>query len=197
MSGILRLDLTGQIFGRLLVTERASNHKDGSILWKCKCECGSEKIIRAAYLRNGTTTSCGCFRKESVSKRRKTHGLTETRQYRIWSCMLTRCLNKTATNYYAYGGRGIKVCDEWLLFENFFKDMGTPNADESIDRIDVDGNYELSNCKWATKNEQAKNKRKVKVLNKDTFLTFLNLQEYLLEEQKKMLINNLFKNQHE
>lgn len=197
MARTTYFDLTGQVFGRLRITERFSTSEDGAVLWKCKCECGSEKIVRASNLRNRTTTSCGCLRKESVSKRRKTHGLTNTRPYRIWSSMITRCNNEKASNYYAYGGRGIKVCDDWLLFENFFKDMGMPNENQSIDRINVDGNYDPANCKWATKKEQAKNKRKVKVLNKDSFFIFLGSQKYLSEEHKKLLVTNLFENKYE
>lgn len=189
-------DLTGQQFGQLVVVERASEPARGPVLWKCICNCGIEKIVNSANLRNGTTNSCGCLRRLKASEKFKTHGMTSSPTYRAWSCMRTRCKNPRATNYSSYGGRGIDVCERWESFENFLQDMGTKPNDMTLDRINVNGNYEPKNCRWATKQEQAKNKRKCKLLNKDSLITFLKTQPYLEKEQIQMIANNLFKNQH-
>jgi hypothetical protein len=189
-------DLTGQQFGQLLVVERASEPARGAVFWKCICDCGVEKKVNSANLRNGTTNSCGCLRKLMASEKFKTHGMTNSATYRAWSGMRTRCKNPKAINYSSYGGRGIDVCQRWELFENFFQDMGEKPIGMTIDRIDVNGNYEPKNCRWATNQEQAKNKRKCKLLNKDSLVNFLKTQSYLEKEHIEMIANNLFKNQH-
>jgi hypothetical protein len=110
--------------------------------------------------------------------------------------MRTRCNNPRATNYLSYGGRGIDVCKRWESFENFFQDMGEKPTGMTLDRINVNGNYEPKNCRWATRQEQAKNKRKCKLLNKDSLIAFLTTQPYLVKEHIQMIADNLFKNQH-
>ncbi|MCR6112727.1 hypothetical protein HXA35_20565 [Bacillus sp. A301a_S52] len=127
----------------------------------CVCECGKEREVRLEYLRSGHTKSCGCILKELSNRIRKTHGLTGTRLYRIWSGMKARCYNKNRKSYKTYGALGVSVCEEWKDFEPFYK-WAMNNGYKSnltIERIDPYGNYEPSNCTWIPFEEQAKNKR--------------------------------------
>lgn len=121
----------------------------------CLCECGNEKIVMLTNLNNGSTTSCGCNRK-GVNKK---HGDTGSPEHRTWKNMKRRCDNPKGNRWMQYGGRGIKVCERWLnSYENFLEDMGRkPSPIHSIDRINVNGNYEPSNCRWATPKEQSNN----------------------------------------
>lgn len=154
-------DLTGQKFGSLTVLNRLPSIK-GRTKWLCVCDCGNFKEVESHNLQNGHTKSCGCLRKEITIKRNKTHDLSHTRLHNIWTGMKTRCYNKNAVKYPNYGGRGIKVCDEWLNDFMSFYDWAMANGyndNLTIDRIYVNGNYTPNNCRWITMEQQARNKR--------------------------------------
>lgn len=156
------IDLTGQKFGRLTVIERYGV-RDGHAAWMCECECGNRTVVNGRWLRAGRTTSCGCYHKEMLSERSTSHGMTNSRLYRIWHNMKNRCFYSGDKHFSDYGGRGITVCDEWKNSFEAFHDWAMPNgyADNlTIDRVDNDGNYEPSNCRWITMKEQCKNRTK-------------------------------------
>lgn len=161
------IDLTGKRFGRLVVLSKAEP-KSRQTAWLCLCDCGNEKICFGTNLKRGKTQSCGCLRTEMTVKRTFKHGHRRSektsKEYEAWWSMIARCENETDTNFHNYGARGIKVCQRWRnSFENFLADMGNkPTLKHSIERIDVNGNYEPSNCKWASKEEQMQNRRMLK-----------------------------------
>ena len=151
------IDITSRKFGRMTVLGVACKNKKGEYLWHCKCDCGTEKNVRAADLKNGKVVSCGCYRKEKAIK----HGLKHDRLYKIWIAIRQRCNNPKSDGFEYYGARGIKVCKEWDDFKSFH-DWSMSNGYEkhlTIDRIDVNGNYEPSNCRWVSEQVQGSNKR--------------------------------------
>lgn len=149
-------NLIGKKFGRWFVVSKTGIRK-GKSLWKCVCSCGNVVDVFGVSLTHGTSKSCGCNR----DYQHKKHGKYKTDEYRIWRGIINRCDNKNGPAYQNYGGRGIKVCERWKSnFENFLSDMGNrPSKKHSIDRIDVEGNYDPNNCRWATYTEQARNTR--------------------------------------
>ena len=160
------IDLTGQKFGRLLVIERAGSDKSKNATWLCACDCGNCIIVCRPHLRRGATVSCGCHRKAQNITARITHGGRKERLYTVWANMHARCGHESRPDYKHYGGRGITVCAEWKNYGNFRSwalangyDENAPFGECTIDRIDVNGNYEPTNCRWVDMAEQSRNKR--------------------------------------
>jgi hypothetical protein len=165
----IQLELTDQRFGKLLAIKK-SFKKSGLIYWECLCDCGKTHFVRSSLLVNGKVKSCGCLKFEANKGKyyARTHNQSNSKLYTKWKEMKGRCLNEKDKGYKNYGRRGITVCNDWLEFENFYNDMNTSYQEHcringtwktTLDRIDVDGNYNKDNCRWADWKGQANNRR--------------------------------------
>ena len=161
--------LVGHTFGRLTVICDVGRTKHKSVLWKCVCECGQETVLSSNVLKSSHTQSCGCYGREQalvrlggLHKINKVHGETHsnrTKEYKAWGSMKERCLKPSHPSYPRYGGRGVKICPQWAKnYLQFLGDMGRAKPGESLDRIDVDGDYSPENCRWADAKTQSRNK---------------------------------------
>jgi hypothetical protein len=153
-----RLSIIGDTYGELTVTAFAGVSKNKT-LWVCRCSCGEVLTVKGNALRTGNTKSCGHLVLDHAATLNRTHGCSGTRTHRIWKAMWTRCTNPRQRGAKHYVSRGITVCERWASFENFLADMGEAPPRCSIDRKDVNGNYEPGNCRWATYRTQARNSR--------------------------------------
>jgi hypothetical protein len=187
-----KLNLIGLRFEKLTVlSELLQRSNSGKVVFECQCDCGKIVHVVGSKLKNGWTKSCSCLQKEITSKRskidNKTHGFSRTSIYTTYHTMIARCYNPNTEAYKNYGGRGIKVCDRWLnSFENFAQDMGEkPDVKFSIERIDFNGNYEPSNCKWADNFEQENNK------STNVHITYQG-NDYTIAELSRMLNINYY-----
>ena len=151
-------DMLGLRFTRLAVVARAGSDSNGNAKWHCQCDCGNTTISSGFTLRNGQAKSCGCLTTEQLRARAPTHRMSNTATYHVWQHMFNRCYNPNNVRFHRYGGRGIKVCERWFSFENFYADMGErPSKAHSIDRADNDLGYSPDNCRWATRKTQDNN----------------------------------------
>lgn len=157
------IDLTGKQFNKLIVIKKDESGSFNRVAWVCKCDCGNITSIIGKDIKSGHSKSCGCNKIKAAinaGKSNITHGMTKTPEYNVWIHIIQRCYNTNNSNYHNYGGRGIIVCDRWKnSFEIFYKDMGPRLSDKhSLDRINNNGNYEPSNCRWTTMTEQNRNR---------------------------------------
>jgi hypothetical protein len=161
------IDLTGRTFGRWSVVKMSHKDKKSALFWACTCECGTQRAVAAGDLKRGRSLSCGCLTIEKSIARSTKHNMHRHPAYRSWLHMKNRCSNERNDGYYLYGGRGIKVCDKWdSSFEGFWEDMGpTWQKGHSIERKEVNGNYEATNCIWASSKVQANNRRSNRIIN--------------------------------
>lgn len=162
-------DLTGQAFERLTVHHLVGVSPLRKATWCCLCVCGRTVVVEGASLRSQNTRSCGCLVHETVNAGQfsRQHGKTGSRVFRIWSGMRNRCCNPRAVDFRRYGGRGITVCERWMVFAAFYADMGDPPRGTTLDRRDNNRGYDATNCRWATALEQGNNKRNNRMVTFD------------------------------
>jgi len=162
-TGAKMKDLTGKRFGNLTVIGFNSIKNKSNYYWNCKCDCGNTSVVQTGHLKNGSIKSCGCLRIKKITK----HNESKTKLYHVFQCMKDRCFNTNSPLYKYYGNRGITICKEWLENYEAFKAWANANNYKeglSIDRIDVNGNYEPSNCRWADAKTQNNNLRNNHIL---------------------------------
>lgn len=160
--------IIGQRFGKLRVLSFHHTAANRVAYFLTQCECGGEKITSISRLRNGSARSCGCLARSQVAALKRTHGMTNSREFTSWKDARARCSRKTRPEYPHYGGRGIRVCDAWnASFEQFYRDMGPCPDGMTLERMNVNGNYEPGNCVWASPAIQARNKRNSKLRQAD------------------------------
>lgn len=177
-------DISGQKFGRLTALHRLHNTK-GRVKWLCICDCGNLTEVVSTHLYSNHTKSCGCLNREPTKGHTK-HGKKNTRLYHVWIGMKQRCYNKNHKHYKHYGGRGIAVCSEWVDDFQAFYDWSINNGYEdnlTIDRMDVNGNYEPSNCRWVTMEQQNNNRRNT------VYLTYNGKTQTMKEWSKELNVN--------
>lgn len=163
-------DLTGKKFGRLTVIRELPERKNHSVLWLCRCECGNKVKVKSSNLNSGNSQSCGCLRVEHSIKAHQTHKSSDTKLFAVWCSMRFRCNNPNDKSYHNYGARGIRVCDEWTNSFSSFYNWALSNGYNdglTIDRINNDGNYEPSNCRWTSRKVQGNNSRKNRLITID------------------------------
>lgn len=168
MAGKPDMSLLQQRFNRLVVVAYAGSGK-----WDCACDCGGNKAVTTRDLKAGFVKSCGCLQRENgkrAAKSRVKHGMAGTPTYESWKAMRNRCSNPKNDSYPWYGGRGIRVCERWQSFDAFFADMGERPDGQTIDRIDPDGDYTPTNCRWATLGEQYASRRNHNQYTKETVI---------------------------
>jgi len=184
---MIRQDLTGQRFGRLLVIRKVEHPDKKNSRWLCRCDCGSEKDVRASHLKSGNVQSCGCFAREMSSQRSTKHGncIAKKRspEYLSWVAMMQRCYNKNHVAFEKYGEAGIQVCGSWHDFINFLNDMGNRPKNTSLERTNNNLGYFKENCKWASSSEQQNNRKN------NLKLTFQGLELTLMQWAKKINMN--------
>jgi len=156
---------------RLCIGDRFGRWTVGAFSGKrrvvCRCDCGNDKTVDLYSLLDGRSRSCGCLRAEMVAKKNTTHGMCGTSTYGSWSAMIARCTQPSVDRFEHYGGRGVRVCERWQDYAAFLADMGEKPDGMSLDRIDVNGDYEPGNCRWATALEQARNRRSTHLITVD------------------------------
>lgn len=162
-------DLTGRQFGRWRVVSYAGSDQYSKATWLCHCICGVERVVRKGLLLRGESQSCGCLNKEIIDKLKFKHGFAVRGQrypeYSVWAAMVQRCINPNHPAFQHYGARGITVCKRWLQFKNFITDMGQrPSKLYSLERVNNNESYCIGNCRWATKTEQQRNRRDVRLI---------------------------------
>lgn len=195
------IDIVGQKFGRLTVLKQSHKKqqikKNGNLgnfiyYYICKCDCGNTCIVEKFHLKYGHTQSCGCLKKEKIKKVNLKHGLEKSRLYHIWQGIKKRCLNPKEHNYSQYGAIGIKICDEWKENSKNFIDWALANGYQdslTIDRIDVNGNYEPSNCRWVNMKTQCRNRRNsIKISYQNEELLLIEWCEKLNLKYKKVYL---------
>jgi hypothetical protein len=153
------IDISGKRFGRLVVLHRVGT-KRGQADWTCQCDCGKKRTIVSLHLRDGRATSCGCLHRERLVESAKTHGMSNTGEYKIWKGMIRRCTDKKCKTYPDYGGRGITVDKRWMSMSAFYEDMGRRQPGMTIGRKNNDLGYSKDNCRWETSKQQSRNTRR-------------------------------------